>query len=227
MAGSARAGERFGASLLHRMLEQETSVVIIAEMASEPLGFAEVSAGADIPPFAIVARAAINAMGLIGAPRAAVRSTARLRVQLPAPEGLHLVELQVSPKHRNRGIGAFLLGHVDDYAIEQSAAHISLTTATDQSGPQALHLGCAPWRWMLWTLCWPDGRLAAARSVSQRTVGYVAHAQERCRARLREVAGYVHRREACAGCVHGLGRNSWLHKQRSHAAACTDVIIRS
>lgn len=113
------------------MLEQETSVVIIAEMASEPLGFAEVSTGADIPPFPIVARAAIKAMGLIGALRAAVRSTARLRVELPAPEGLHLVELQVSPRHRNRGTGAFLLGHVDDYAIEQRAAHISLTTATD------------------------------------------------------------------------------------------------
>jgi ribosomal protein S18 acetylase RimI-like enzyme len=131
MAGTARAGERFRASLLRNMLENGTSVVIVAENGSGPVGFAEMSAGTDIPPFPIVARAAINAMGLVGALRAAIRSTARLRVELPAPEGLHLVELQVSPDHRNRGIGALLLGHVDDYALEQKAEHISLTTATD------------------------------------------------------------------------------------------------
>jgi ribosomal protein S18 acetylase RimI-like enzyme len=51
---------------------------------------------------------------------------------VPAPEGgVHLVELQVSPQHRNRGIGAFLLGEVEARAIGQRAAHISLTTATD------------------------------------------------------------------------------------------------
>ena len=37
----------------------------------------------------------------------------------------------MSPQHRNRGIGAFLLGEVDAYAIGERAAHVSLTTATD------------------------------------------------------------------------------------------------
>lgn len=103
----------------------------MADSASKPVGFAEVSDGADIPPFPIVARAAVNAMGLVGALQAGVRSTARRRVEMPAPEGLHLIELQVSPEHRNGGIGAFLLGQVDDYAIQQNAANISLTAATD------------------------------------------------------------------------------------------------
>jgi ribosomal protein S18 acetylase RimI-like enzyme len=132
MAGSASAAERLRAGLLRHVLVNGTSFVIVAETASEPLGFAELSHGTDIPPFPVVARAGINAMGLLGALGAAWRSRARLRVELPAPEGgVHLVELQVSPAHRNRGVGAFLLSRVDDHAIEQNAAHISLTTTTD------------------------------------------------------------------------------------------------
>jgi ribosomal protein S18 acetylase RimI-like enzyme len=132
MAGSAAAAERLAASLLRHAIADGTSVVIVAEMASEPVAFAEVSNGSDMPSFPVVARAAINAMGLAGALRAAWRSRARSRVELQAPGvGVHLVELQVSPEHRNRGVGAFLLGEVDDYAIGQRAARISLTTATD------------------------------------------------------------------------------------------------
>ena len=132
MAGTATAARRYAASLLRRGIAEGTSFVIVAEIGSEPVGFAEISHGGDIPSFAVVARAAINAMGLVGALGAAWRSLARLKVDLPAPEGgAHLVELQVSPQHRNHGVGAFLLGEVDAYAIEQCAAHISLTTATD------------------------------------------------------------------------------------------------
>jgi len=112
-------------------LANGTSFVIVAEIASEPVGFAEVSHEADIPPFRVVARAGVNAMGLLGALGAAWRSLARLRVGLPAREGgVHLVEPQVQPAHRNRGAGAFLPGRVDDYAIEQNAAQSSLTTTT-------------------------------------------------------------------------------------------------
>jgi ribosomal protein S18 acetylase RimI-like enzyme len=129
MAGSATGAERFCASLFRRALVAGTSVVIVAET-SEPVGFAEVS-GAD-SPFGAVARAAVDALGVIGALRAGWRSLARLKVDLSAPEGgIHLVELQVSPQHRNRGVGALLLRQVDDYATEQRAAHISLTTAID------------------------------------------------------------------------------------------------
>jgi ribosomal protein S18 acetylase RimI-like enzyme len=132
MTGSAAAAERLAANLLRHAIAGSTSVVIVAENTSGPVAFAEVSNGSDMPPFPVVARAGINAMGLVGALGAAWRSRARSRVELHAPTGgVHLVELQVSPEHRNRGVGAFLLGEVDDYAIAQRAAHISLTTATD------------------------------------------------------------------------------------------------
>ena len=132
MTGSAAAAVRLAASLLRHAIANRTSVVIVAERAATPVAFAEVSNGSDMPSFPVVARAGINAMGLVGTLAAAWRSRARSQVELQAPPGgVHLVELQVSPEHRNRRVGAFLLREVDDYAIAQRAAHISLTTATD------------------------------------------------------------------------------------------------
>ena len=132
MAGTATAARLLAARLLRHTLAEATSVVVVAEIASEPVGFAEVSRGGDMPPFAVVARAAVGAMGLVGALAAARRSRARAKVNLQPPEGgIHLVELQVSPEQRNRGVGAFLLREVDRIARERRAAHISLTTATD------------------------------------------------------------------------------------------------
>jgi ribosomal protein S18 acetylase RimI-like enzyme len=131
-AGSAEAAERFSALLFRRALEQGTSSFVIVEAEHEIVGFAELSHGGDIPPLWIVARAAIKAMGLVGALKAAGRSRARLRVDLSAPEGgVHLVELHVSPEHRNRGVGRFLLDQVDQYAEREHAAHISLTTGSE------------------------------------------------------------------------------------------------
>jgi len=132
MAGTANAARRLTESLLRHKIAAGTSSVIVAEIGSEAVGFAEMSHGGDMPPFPVLARAAINAIGLAGALRAAWRARARSSVDLLAPEGgVHLVELQVSPQHRNSGVGAFLLGEVDSYATDQRAAHISLTTATD------------------------------------------------------------------------------------------------
>jgi ribosomal protein S18 acetylase RimI-like enzyme len=132
MAGSAEAAERFSALLFGSSLTRATSEFLVAEDGSGPVGFAEVSSGSDIPPFAIVARAAIKSMGFFGALRAARLSRARMRVETEAPQGgVHLVELQVSPEQRNRGVGAFLLNEVDEYAAAQGAPHISLTTASD------------------------------------------------------------------------------------------------
>ena len=132
MAGSARAAERFQANLFRSVLRTGTSVVIVVETTSGLAGFAEVSPGADTPPFSTVARAAVAAMGLGGALRAAGRSLARRKVDVRGPEGgVHLVELQVTPDLRNRGIGAFLLARVDEYAMAQNAEHVSLTTATN------------------------------------------------------------------------------------------------
>jgi ribosomal protein S18 acetylase RimI-like enzyme len=132
MAGSAKGAERFSALLFRRALERGTSRFLVAEDGSGPVGFAELSGGTDIPPLPIVARAAVQAMGLVGAIRAAGRSRSRLRVDVAAPKGgVHLVELQVSPEHRNRGIGAFLLERVDECATAEHAPHISLTTGSD------------------------------------------------------------------------------------------------
>ncbi len=132
MAGTAMAARRLAVSLLRHGLAEGTSAVVVAEIGADMVGYAELSHGGDMPAFGVVARAAVDAMGIVGALRAAWRSLARSKVDLPAPEGgAHLVELQVSPQHRNRGIGTFLLGEVDAYAVEQRAAHVSLTTATD------------------------------------------------------------------------------------------------
>lgn len=132
MAGSARAAERLQVRLFRNALQTGTSIAIIAETTSGLAGFAEVSQGAETPSFRTLARAAAAAMGLAGALRAARRSLARRKVDLCVPEGgVHLVELQVAPDLRNRGIGAFLLARVDEYAIAQNAEHVSLTTATN------------------------------------------------------------------------------------------------
>ena len=132
MAGSARAAERFQASMFRSALVAGTSVVLIAESPRGLAGFAEVSQAGESQSVATVARAAVAAMGVGGALRAATRWPARLKVDMAIPEGgVHLVELQVAPAMRNRGIGGFLLARVHDHAIAQSAAHVSLTTATD------------------------------------------------------------------------------------------------
>jgi ribosomal protein S18 acetylase RimI-like enzyme len=132
MAGSAGAAERFQAKLFRNALQTGTSTIIVAETTSGLAGLAEVSRDGDTPPFRTVARAAVAAMGLGGALRAAGRSLARWKVDLSGPEGgVQLVELQVAPDLRNRGIGGFLLARVDEHAIAQNAKHISLTTATD------------------------------------------------------------------------------------------------
>jgi len=132
MAGSARAAEQFQAIVFRNALEAQTSTIIVAETSSGLAGLAEVSHGADAPPLPTMARAAVAAMGVAGALRAAGRSLARLKVNVSGPEGgVHLVELQVAPELRNRGIGGFLLARVDEHAIAQHAPHISLTTTTD------------------------------------------------------------------------------------------------
>jgi len=132
MAGSARVAERFQANMFRDALHTGRSIVIVAETTSGLAGLAEVSHGADTPSFAAVARMAVAAMGFGGAVRAAGRWWARLKVNLSGPEGgVVLVELQVAPALRNRGIGGFLLDRVDEHATAQHARHISLTTATD------------------------------------------------------------------------------------------------
>ena len=132
MAGSPRAAERFQVRLFREALGAGTSLAIVAENESGPVGFAEVSQDVETPSLRVLARAAVAAMGPVGALRAASRSLARRKVDLSAPQGgLHLVELQVVPDLRNRGVGAFLLACVDEYAVAQNAGHVSLTTATN------------------------------------------------------------------------------------------------
>ena len=131
IAGTAEAARRFLTRLWRHALEAGTSTVIVAEDESGTVGFAQVSHGGEIPPFPTVARAALASMGL-GAIGAGWRSLARMKVDLsPPPGGVHLVELQVAPELRNRGIGAFLLARVEEHALEHGAAHVSLTTAAD------------------------------------------------------------------------------------------------
>ena len=131
LAGSAAAAKAFQAALLTRTLREGTAEVIVLELDGSPVGFAEVSTGGDIPPLAIVARCAIRSMGVVGALKAGWRALARARVDIDVPSGVHLVELHVSPEHRNKGCGALLLGEVEQHARERQVAAISLTTAID------------------------------------------------------------------------------------------------
>ena len=70
-------------------------------------------------------------MGFMGALIAGWRALARSRVEIEAPDGVHLVELQVAPDQRNKGFGALLLGEVERQARERRAPALSLTTAMD------------------------------------------------------------------------------------------------
>lgn len=131
MAGSAAAAKAFRAALLMRTLSNETAEVIVLELDDGPVGFAELSTEGDMPPLTIVAGTAIRSMGFVGALAAGWRALARSRVEIKAPDGLHLVELQVASTHRNKGFGALLLGEVERQARERQTPALSLTTAID------------------------------------------------------------------------------------------------
>jgi ribosomal protein S18 acetylase RimI-like enzyme len=91
-----------------------------------------VSTTGDVPALRVIAGAAIDAMGIVGALRAAWRSLSRLKVDMKAPPGeLHLVELQVAPERRNEGLGGRLLDEVERIARQEEKPHVSLTTAID------------------------------------------------------------------------------------------------
>jgi ribosomal protein S18 acetylase RimI-like enzyme len=144
LAGSAARAARFPRAMIDRALARTDDVVFVAHSGGpdgdsgghdrdvgdgDVVGFALVSDGSDIPPLRDVAAMAIGSMGIAGALAAAWRSTARQRVDLPAPPGgLHLVELQVHPRHRGAGIGGTLLDAVEAHARAHGAPHLSLTT---------------------------------------------------------------------------------------------------
>jgi ribosomal protein S18 acetylase RimI-like enzyme len=132
MAGSAGTAERFQSRLLARALADSAAEVIVLEVNGTPAGFAQLSTGGDVPPLEVVARAAVKVMGLGGALRAGWRSLARAAVDLTSAEdGIHLVELQVDPAHRNKGVGGRLLAEVERIARERRASTLSLTTQID------------------------------------------------------------------------------------------------
>jgi ribonuclease HI len=132
MAGDATRAARFQLALLRRTLESADGAVLVLEREHTPIGFAEVTSGGDLPPFGVIARTAVGAFGILGSLRAAWKSSARARVDMPVvPDCLHLVELQVHPGERNQGAGGVLLGAVEDEARARGVANVSLTTSID------------------------------------------------------------------------------------------------
>ena len=109
MAGSVAGAQEFWARLLSRSVADGTAEVLVLEVDGTTAGFAELSRRGDIPSFGIVARCAIASMGVLGALRAGWRARARNAVDIQPPAGVHLVELQVAPAHRNAGLGSHLL----------------------------------------------------------------------------------------------------------------------
>jgi ribosomal protein S18 acetylase RimI-like enzyme len=99
---------------------------VVADDGDEVVGFAWLSdRGVSI---ATGARAALAGWGLTGPLRLGWRGWPRQLVEIPMPEGLKLVELQVHPQRRGAGIGSALLEHVIAAA---GARPISLTTRSD------------------------------------------------------------------------------------------------
>ncbi len=132
MAGSVAAAKRFQSSLLAQGLACGTAEVIVLGIDGTPVGFAELATGGDVPSLGVVARCAVNAMGLRGTLVAGWRSRGRAAVDMkPAQDGIHLVELQVDPEHRSQGLGVRLLAEVERVAVERAATTVSLTTAID------------------------------------------------------------------------------------------------
>ena len=131
MAGSVAGAQEFWARLLSRSVADGTAEVLVLEVDGTTAGFAELSRRGDIPSFGIVARCAIASMGVLGALRAGWRARARNAVDIQPPAGVHLVELQVAPAHRNAGLGSHLLAEVERTARRQHAPKLSLTTAID------------------------------------------------------------------------------------------------
>ena len=99
---------------------------VVAVDGGEVVGFAWCSEhGVSIREGAL---AAIAGWGLAGPIRLVLRGWPRQLVELPTPAGPSLVELQVHPTRRGRGVGALLLGRVID---DVGGEALSLTTRSD------------------------------------------------------------------------------------------------
>lgn len=102
------------------------SEFVVADDGSEIVGFAWSSdKGVSI---AGGVRAAIAGWGITGPIRLVWRGWPRRLVEIPMPDGLKLIELQVHPQRRRAGIGSALLEHV---IASAGGRTISLTTRSD------------------------------------------------------------------------------------------------
>ncbi len=131
LSGDARGAERLAAALFRHALEADPQSIITVSRDDQLAGFAQVSSGGDVESFTVLAKAALGAFGVVGAIRAAWRNAARAKVDFASPpNALHLVELQVHPAFRNRGLGAALLDEVLARAAHRDQS-VSLTTGID------------------------------------------------------------------------------------------------
>jgi GNAT superfamily N-acetyltransferase len=102
----------------------------LAELHGETVGTVHAVSGSSrfkITP--AVALAAIRIFGPFGVVGLLTRARARARLDMPSPAGaLHIGELDVDPRYRNRGIGGALLDYAEAQAREGGYRQMTLET---------------------------------------------------------------------------------------------------
>ena len=130
-----RQARRIGALLLHHRVEANVDRTVLAVIDAEPVGLMETMRPADEVNISALTIVRVLARGLmIVGPRGLARylrwQTARSLVQVqPAPDSYYIAELDVHPRHRNRGIGAHLLRHAEREARNEGFSQMSLATS--------------------------------------------------------------------------------------------------
>lgn len=133
ITGGVGAARRFGMGLYGiAPASQAWRQTVLAEMNGEVIGVLQTGSQTEsmgLTPALIVL--AVRTLGPLGVLRVLPRARARARVQSnPPADALHIGELDVDPRYRNRGIGGALLDYAEAEAHKGGHKQMSLSTTT-------------------------------------------------------------------------------------------------